>query len=360
MIGNRNLEPTESLELALETTERVGPTRRRRKLKIMGQNVTTTPVFEAYWYFAAERQRIFFRRLRRSNRPFLTDDPILASYRFTNSYRASDRVSQFLIGSIIFGDGAIGDPQDLFFRVLLFKLFNKIETWIALENHFGSIDLDSFSFAEADRVLTQRKEAGYRNYSAAYIMPSCGRNFGREAKHSGHLELLQWMLHKEFPTRIQNSATMAEAFAILLEAPSIGQFLAYQFATDLNYSPLTNFSEMEFVVAGPGAIDGIAKCFEEIENLEPTDIIHYMAENQENYLSDVAGGFPDLWGRPLQLIDCQNLFCEISKYARVAYPEIVGSSGRTRIKQKYKPIGAIETPFYPPSWDLNEKIASSL
>ena len=45
--------------------------------------------------------------------------------------------------------------------------------------------------------------------------------------------------------------------------------------------------------------------------------------------------FRSLWGRRLQLIDCQNLFCEVDKYARVRHPEVVGVSGRTRIKQKY-------------------------
>src|SRR5258707_9985183 len=40
--------------------------------------------------------------------------------------------------------------------------------------------------------------------------------------------------------------------------------------------------------------------------------------------------------RRLQLIDCQNLFCEVDKYARVAHPNIAGRTGRTRIKQKFR------------------------
>ena len=39
----------------------------------------------------------------------------------------------------------------------------------------------------------------------------------------------------------------------------------------------------------------------------------------------------------MQLIDCQNLFCEVDKYARHAHPEVRGISGRTRIKQSYRP-----------------------
>ena len=61
----------------------------------------TTPVFETYWRFAAERQAIFFRRVREEKGPW-TADPVLMTYKFTNPYRASDRVSQFLIGSHTF------------------------------------------------------------------------------------------------------------------------------------------------------------------------------------------------------------------------------------------------------------------
>ena len=61
--------------------------------------------------------------------------------------------------------------------------------------------------------------------------------------------------------------------------------------------------------------------------------------------------FNDLWGRPLQLIDCQNLFCEVDKYARVAHPEI-GSGGPTRIKQTYSADPRPLTLGYPPKWGL--------
>ena len=54
------------------------------------------------------------------------------------------------------------------------------------------------------------------------------------------------------------------------------------------------------------------------------------------------------------MIDCQNIFCEISKYARVAHPEIPGKLGRTKIKQKYKQKSAdlIAPPYLPPKWGL--------
>ncbi len=86
----------------------------------------TTAVFDTFWRFAFERQEIFFKRVARLPPPW-TSDPVMLSYRFTNVYRASDRVSQYLIRRVIYeGDQS---EEEVFFRTLLFKIFNRIETW---------------------------------------------------------------------------------------------------------------------------------------------------------------------------------------------------------------------------------------
>lgn len=335
------------------------PSGKGEVVSIAGRKLITTPVFHAYWQFAAERQRIFFRRLQRYNGA-LTGDPILQSFKFTNAYRASDRVSQFLIRNVIYRDDLPTDPTNQFFRILLFKLFNKIETWELLEQNIGSITWEGFDFDAYDKILSRRMALGKRIYSAAYIMPSAGKVFGHVMKHQNHLRLLSSLIEKSYPARIADCSSMASAFNLLLQAPSIGPFLAYQFATDLNYGTLTDFSEDDFVVAGPGALDGIEKCFMGASEIAPADIIRYMRDNQGRYFADLGIDFQSLWGRPLQLIDCQNLFCEISKYARVAFPQYGGVAGRTRIKQKFTYSGNLPTPWYPPKWQLNDRIAESL
>jgi len=327
-----------------------------RKTIINGQTVETTPVFESYWRFAAERQAIFFKRLYGANEPHLTSDPVLQTFKFTNAYRASDRVSQFLIKQVIYDRAENQDPANQFFRVMLFKIFNKVETWTRLERAFGQVSLSSYDYDSFDEVLTQAMEGGERVYSAAYIMPSAGSALGGRYKHQSHLRLIEYMLAEQFPERLARARSMADAFEIMLSAPSIGPFLAYQYITDINYGSLTNFSEMEFVKAGPGALDGISKCFVDGDQLDPTAVITYMAENQEIWFDFFEIDFQSLFGRPLQLIDCQNLFCEISKYARAAHPEIEGVAGRTRIKQRYVPKGRPPGPWYPPKWGLNERI----
>lgn len=324
-----------------------------RQLHIGGVELTTTPAFDAYWYFASARQDIFHERVSGEKiQAKFPEDDILRNYRFTNAYRASDRVSQYLIQNVL-SDSHDWSPDDLFFRTMLYKIFNKIETWEALEEQFESLSYETFDFDEADRFLSDRQDQHHRNYSAAYIMPSAGSVFGHKRKHSNHLALLKWMLEEGFARRLQDTLRMSEAFELIMSAPSFGPFLAYQFVTDLNYSHLTDFSEMEFVVAGPGAHDGISKCFETTCGVSAERIIAHMAAHQSQYFEEFGHAFRDLWGRSLQLIDCQNLFCEVSKYTRVAFPEIEGISGRTRIKQSYRQsTRAMYQPAYPTKWGI--------
>lgn len=316
----------------------------------------TTPVFDTYWRFAAERQTIFFKRFQGARLPW-TDDPILGEYKFTNAYRASDRVSQFLIRHVIY-DGDTS-PAEVLFRILLFKTFNKIETWRLLERELGHIGWGDFDFQHYDRVLTAARDSNRRIYSAAYIMPSGGQSFRHSVKHRNHLELLQLMMQDDLPERVCAAKSMQEIFDLLRNYPTVGDFLAYQYATDINYSPLTDFSETSFVVPGPGARDGIRKCFSDPGGLSESDLIRLMADRQQEEFSRLGLCFQDLWGRPLQLIDCQNLFCEVDKYARIAHPEIAGLSGRSRIKQKYRVTQDPIEYWYPPKWGINDTVEKS-
>lgn len=314
-----------------------------------------TEVYESYWRFAAERQAVFFRRANGSDYPW-TQDPVLLVYKFTNAYRASDRVSQYLIRHVIYRDDLPKSPREVFFRILLFKLFNKIETWERLERALGPITFEDYRFAAYDQELAKAMRGGHRIYSAAYIMPPGSRAFGRSAKHQNHLLLLERMMSDCLPERLAQTPTMQEGFEKLRAYPTIGDFLAYQFITDINYSELTDFSEMDFVVPGPGARDGLRKCFADPGGLNEPELIRLMADLQEREFERLGLDFQSLWGRRLQLIDCQNLFCEVDKYARVAHPHILGKTGRSRIKQKFEPMPAPIDLFYPPKWKLNEKI----
>jgi len=314
----------------------------------MNSPTAPSPVFESYWRFAAERHRVYEQRLRGLPAPW-TSDPVLSAYRFTNVYRAADRVSQFLIRDVVYrGDQTV---DEVILRVLLFKLFNKIETWQLLLDEFGELSLSTFDVETADRVLGDARARGQRIYSNAYIVPPIAGSDG--VKHRGHLRLIAAMIDDGLAGRIRDSPTLEDVYLLLRSYPGIGKFLAYQFAVDINYSDVTNHDEDEFVMAGPGALDGISKVFPGTDLRHSAQIIRWMADDQENWLGHYGLSFCGLFGRRLHLIDVQNLFCEISKYARVAHPEVEGVSGRTRIKQVFRAAGPVPTPFFPPKWGLD-------
>lgn len=309
-----------------------------------------TEVYDSYWHFAAERLAIYYRKQDASEGPW-TENPVLRTYRFTNSYRAADRVSQYLIREVQYLPARSEAPAELFFRTLLFKLFNRIETWEAIEASVGPVEWRAGILEKIEPVLDGLMRHGRRIYSAAYIMPA--PRLGGVRKHANHLALLQQMMDDRLADRLRQAPDLATAYQMLLRYSGLGPFLAFQYAIDLNYSELLNFAESEFVVAGPGAIDGISKCFSDYRRYRPEEIIRAMVERQSSEFERLGLEFPGLHGRPLQPIDCQNLFCEVSKYARVAHPNVAGVSGRQRIKQGYRPSGrAAPVPMYPPKWGL--------
>jgi 5-hmdU DNA kinase-like protein len=311
-----------------------------------------TEVYDTYWRFAVERQLIYERRLEGRPSPWTTD-PILRSYRFTNVYRASDRVSQYLIKHVQYRADRSQAPAELFFRTMLFKFFNKIETWEYLEENVGLISWHDTDMAQVGVALDRARQCGQRIYSPAYIMPSPA--LGSAQKHKNHLALLRNMMADGLPDLLSRAKGLRQVYELLLRYPGIGPFLAFQYAIDLNYSSFLGFDESDFVVAGPGAVDGISKCFSDLGSATPEDVIYLVYETQTTEFAKRGYVFGGLFGRPLQPIDCQNLFCEIAKYSRVAHPEIRGCSGRARIKQSYAPETTthLDYPMFPPRWRLD-------
>lgn len=321
---------------------------------IGSKKVTPSDVLSTYWKFAAERQRVYHARLDGESGPW-TDDHVLSRYRFTNAYRAADRVSQDLIRVIYDGSQ---QAEDVLLRILLYRFFNKPATWEALERVDGPITWDSFSIEKYDRELDCMLAAGQKVYSAAYIVPP--PPFGAIRKHRNHLLLVEHMMLDQLPQKLARAKSLREVFELISAYPSLGPFLSYQLAIDINYSTLTDFDEDDFVVAGPGARSGIAKCFPNSGDVTPEAIIRWMVETQHDQVAALGLKFQDLFGRPLKLIDCQNLFCETDKYARVAHPDRRGIGNRTKIKQQFTAQGPLDHPRFPPKWGIDAMPSSSV
>ena len=320
------------------------------------QHATRRSVYEAYWKLAAERQRIFERRhVELAPAPW-TQDEILARYKFTNPWRASDRVSQFLIAEVIYGKPEL-PSEDLLVRIVLFRLFSRPATWRALEERLGPVTRATLNGRRLPAVLAELHATG-PIYTNAFILCAT-KAYGHERKYLNHLDLVRHMLRGgRLPRAIARARSLQSVYEVLLSFPLIGPFMAYQLAIDINYSELLDLSENEFTVPGPGAERGIRKVFPQATRREMPAIIHRMVAEQEGACAALAIDAPKLFGLPLRAIDCQNLFCELDKYARVRFPELI--TNRSRIKSRFTPSPDPLTLFYPPKWGINELLPHAI
>ena len=260
----------------------------------------------------------------------------MSRHKFTNVYRAADRVSQYLIRTVIY-DGP-QDRDELIFRILLFKVFNRIETWELLASRLGAApSWDGYSFAAYNRVLGDAIRGGEPIYSAAYITPN--PPFGEPRKHGNHLRLLEHAMASGLPARIAAAATSAQLYELLLACRPWARFSPTSTPSTLptRRSPARTSRSSSW----PARARWTASA-----NASPTPLASTRPRSSRGCATPPATTSPasawtsrDLWGRWPTLIDWQNVFCEVSKYTRATHPHIQGrpagpgsnsSSGRPR------------------------------
>lgn len=305
--------------------------------------------YDMLWRFAAERQQVYLRKLLNPGAPSeaLTDDPVIQRYRFTSPYRASDRVSQYLLTDVQSGDW---DWPDTFARTMAFKMLNRVESWRRVVDALGR-EPDASAVADGDLAdaMTEASRHGPL-YSAAYVMPPPMSYSG--AKHERHMLMLSRMLDDGLHWSLGSAGSMAEAHAMMESYESVGSFLAYQWVTDLNYSQYMAFPEDSFVAMGPGSRRGVRKCYPGA-SAAPEDLVRRTMDAQEEEFARLGLSWGGLWGRRLQMIDAQNLFCEIDKYTRVALPSSAIEGASAAPKQLYRPSPEPMTAMFPHDWGIN-------
>ncbi len=307
--------------------------------------------FRFYFYFIQERMNIFWSRRHGGKFPW-TLDPILQKYRFTNVYRASDRVSQYLIKNVIYSHLDL-DAEDIILRIIIFKIFNKVETWEYIEKVTGEVSTKNFNVIKICETLSERRRS-IPIFNNAYMMTGTHSLYNHlRYKHEKWLTMVKKeLLDSHVIAKIVRSKSLRELYSILKTCSFIGDFIAYQYAIDLNYSPFFCFDENSFVKAGIGAIRGIKKCFNNIEKKDYEKAIEFTLLNFNNLQQEFGfTGFKSLFSRNPTLIDLQNCFCETDKYMREKLPALLIDN--KRIKQRFAPNFTPYDLFFPPTWKLH-------
>lgn len=306
-------------------------------------------VLKFYFYFIQERMNMFWNRC--EGKWPLSKDPILGKYKFTNVYRVCDRVSQYLLKNVIYKDIANYCTKDILLRILVFKIFNKPETWEYIINEYGEITISNFDVKQISKLLTKRQKIA-PIFNNAYMMTGSHSKYNHlKSKHEKWLTMVkEEIIDGHILDDIVDAQSLKTIYNKLRGCSFIGDFLAYQYAIDFNYSPYINFSEDSFVKAGIGAIRGIKKCFKYYGSCYE-DAIVYVKDNfcelQNRY---GFNEFKPLPGHTPTLLDLQNCFCETDKYLREKMPQL--QVDNVRIKQKYKESNKALSFVFPDKWNI--------
>jgi hypothetical protein len=291
--------------------------------------------------FVAERHRVWERRQAGAAQPW-TDDPILASRKFTNVFRVLDPGTQYVLTDLFEPEL---DERDRLLRAFLYRHTGRIESWQHLELICG---LPTHRNLEAVReawhvyrggVTLGGRGSGHHGFApkkdtvrsferslftSAYLVFPQSATPGTD-KLDSILDLTERVFTPGSPDDImpdwERARTQAQRYKILRRNKGVGDFMSMQVLADWTYTQDRDLED-EFLQPGPGSVKGAAQLFPG----EPTMTVVRRVVDAVRNLPDV----PRVGYRVPSLMDIgSNLLCEWSKYARFREKPVPAS--------KYKP-----------------------
>lgn len=304
-------------------------------------------VIREWFYHQRERTSIYYKKEILKHPPYWTDDEILRNYKFVNTKRTWDRETKWLLANVINNRNVSYENKIL--NSFLFRVINKSETLHEINAPF---DFSRMTVIDIDQKIREKthdisiKNPEYVFFSAAYILGGPKVNFGRfleEKEHKTEMNMIIRMIKFVFYNQdkivkgVKSAANQLEVFNHLKSFSGIGDFLAYQIFVDLTYIVNFPFTEMNFVISGPGCERGINWIFSDRGGMNSEECLFWFTINQSN----IAEKYNEEWEmdkifhflpeekRIYTVMDMENSgACEIDKRCRTKF-------GGKRPKQKY-------------------------
>lgn len=276
--------------------------------------------YEKLLYWVKERYSIFLKKEAGEPRPW-TKDPILDQYRFCNVHRENDRVTRWIHDSWLSPDC---DEEHIWFAMVVARLLNQPESLRAL-SETAFVEWDKIHFIE---VLTQRKNQGYKNFNAAYIVSTNGRAMDKVEYLATHV--LEPLWNARDSVKPTPSDTLASFFKRLSQYDGMGSFMSAQVVADVKHAPVLAQAEdwWTFAEPGPGSLRGMRRLHgldvkDTSQDKFWKDSLWHLRDQLNN---DISPDIPELDGQ-----NTQNCLCEYDKMIRTL-------SGEGRPKQQYKEV----------------------
>lgn len=308
---------------------------------------------ELFFQTMLERQNIWYRRsIQEKERPWTQKDDILRDYKFTNVYRELDRNSQYQITNIFRNFIDTKDRKEFIWRIIFFRFFNNPEffefifRWTSEAEQqgyeeYGFVGIippyKTFNPEYLKEFMEAFREEGGNPFTNAYLTNSHACP-GKTRDECFAFKVIP-TLHKMIP-RISKillkAKTPEEIIEVLMELPSVSNFMAHEFYQDFTYAPrysgvnLMRFDQDDFTNVGPGADAGIRWIFPNRKNKkDKLQAIYDLKEIAVDYLKSL-GKFKYLgynpqndeyyWDRNLNHITLHQIemwLCEFQKYKKM-------------------------------------------
>lgn len=319
---------------------------RERKIK-NSKPVLNDSVIREWFHHQRERTSIYYKKEILCLPPYWTDDEILKNYKFVNTKRTWDRETKWLLKNVINNHSVSYDNKIL--NSFLFRVINKSDTLREINAPFDFSKMNIKYINETIREQLNNislKNPNYVFFSAAYILGGPKVNFGKfleeiEGKTEKNmiLRMIKFVFYNQdkIVNGVNFSANQLEVFNHLKSFSGIGNFLAYQIFVDLTYINKFPFTEMNFVVSGPGCERGINWIFSDRDGMNSEECLFWFTLNQnkiseeykEKWDMDKIFHFLPKEERTYTLMDMENSgACEIDKRCRTKF-------NNKRPKQKY-------------------------
>lgn len=251
--------------------------------------------------FVQERHRVWEARQAGLPQPW-TQDPILATRKFTNVFRVLDPGSQFVLTDL--DDGWV--DKDVFaMRCFLYRHTNLPSAWRAFAAETGEMPHPG----NLEELREFWHSFGGRVFSGAYMIYPQSSTPGTN-KVESIIDLTQRLWKLGVFQDFVRCKEQGSKFKVLRAHKGVADFMSYQILTDYGYS--TDFREDEFMVPGPGARKGAAY----LSDLPAERVVEWAYQTLRRSNDCPSLVMPDGRIHKPSMLDCQNLMCEYSKYFR--------------------------------------------
>lgn len=279
-------------------------------------------VLGLFWYFVAERQKVWHRRnIQQKPQPW-TNDPILRKNKFTNIYRELDPGTEFPRRHILETDHPVADK---IFNVMIYRLMCSIPTY----QKIGFQTLENFSARRLESILEKIYETGEPVFGNAYLI-SPYSSMGSPYKYVNVAKLFEYVHYDmdRITKEILAAPSSEKVWKMINSVYGFGPFLAFQVMVDLMYpnrvtgEKILPWTHEDWACLGPGAVRGLGRMINTKNRAQQLEALRWLRDNQVREFRAHELTFPWLKDEngvslTITLSNMQNCLCEFSKYASI-------------------------------------------